>query len=39
MKSSMALKESVILESEGQRERDKNESEGQRIRAITEAEV
>ncbi len=38
VKSSMAMKEAVILESEGQRERDKNESEGQRIRAITEAQ-
>jgi regulator of protease activity HflC (stomatin/prohibitin superfamily) len=38
VKSAMAEKEAVILESEGQRERDKNESDGQRIRAITEGD-
>ncbi len=38
VKSAMANKEAVILESEGQRERDRNESEGKRIRAVTEAQ-
>lgn len=34
----MAEKEAVVLSSEGHREKDRNEAEGRKIRAITEAE-
>ena len=38
VKTAMAEKEAVVLESEGQMLKDKNEAEGKKIRAITEAE-